>query len=134
MPTCSAKMEVTAAGEKQALPFLDEMSGHPSMARYLNQGSEVQIFAFARELLNSDYRTENGCLILDIQMHGLSALDLQQELLATGSTIPVIFITAFDSVEVREQPRKLGAAGYLHKPVDDQALFDAIIWALGKSP
>ncbi|MGD8383282.1 MAG: hypothetical protein PVJ11_14125 [Syntrophobacterales bacterium] len=41
---CSAKMEVTSAVEKEGLPFLDEMSGHPSMTRYLNNGYEIISF------------------------------------------------------------------------------------------
>jgi len=46
-----------------------------------------------------------------------------------GIDIPVIFLTAFDSNEVRQQARKAGAAGYFRKPVDDQALLDTIRWA-----
>jgi FixJ family two-component response regulator len=91
---------------------------------------QVQTYASAMEFLNSDYREENACLIADVRMPGLSGLDLQRELLAKGSTIPVIFITAFDTPETREQARALGAAGYFRKPVDDQALLDAIQWAL----
>lgn len=44
--------------------------------------------------------------------------------------MPVIFITAFDSKEIRQQAKEAGAAGYLRKPVDDQALLDTIHWAL----
>lgn len=41
---CSAKMKVASVVEKEGLPFLDEMSGHPSMARYLNNGYEIISF------------------------------------------------------------------------------------------
>jgi FixJ family two-component response regulator len=44
--------------------------------------------------------------------------------------MPVIFLTAFDSNEIRQQAKQAGAAGYFRKPVDDQALLDTIQWAL----
>jgi FixJ family two-component response regulator len=96
-------------------------------------GLEVVTFASARDFLDSDYRRENVCLIVDIQMPDLSGLDLKRELLKAGSTIPVIFITAFDSAAVRQQARQVQAAGYFRKPVDDRALLDAIDWALSDS-
>ncbi len=111
----------------------DDESVRRALRRLLRSaGLEATTFASAREFLDSDYRTENACLILDIQMPGLSGLDLQRELQAAGSTLPVIFITAFDSAETREEARSLGAAGYFQKPVDDQALLDAIQWVLSE--
>jgi CheY-like chemotaxis protein len=48
--------------------------------------------------------------------------------------LPVIFLTAFDSEEIREQAKAQGGLGYFRKPVDDQALLDSIQWALSKNP
>jgi FixJ family two-component response regulator len=60
----------------------------------------------------------------------LSGLELKQKLAERGIIIPVIFLTAFDSNEIRQHARQAGAAGYLRKPVDDQALLDTIHWAI----
>ena len=54
----------------------------------------------------------------------------QEKLIQRGSKIPVIFVTAFDTQETREQARQGGAVGYFRKPVDDQALLDVVKWAL----
>ena len=112
----------------------DDESVRRALKRLLRSaGLEVVTFASARDFLDSDYRRENVCLIVDIQMPGLSGLDLKRELLKAGSAIPVIFITAFDNAKVRKQARQLQAAGYFRKPVDDRALLDAVDWALGDS-
>ena len=60
----------------------------------------------------------------------MNGLELQRELAARGSNLPVIFITGYDTEEVRRQADKEGIYGYFRKPVDDQALLDAIRWAL----
>jgi FixJ family two-component response regulator len=112
----------------------DDESVRRALRRLLHSwGLRATTFASATEFLDSGPCEEDACLIADIRMPGLGGLDLQRELLAKGSTIPVIFITAFDTAETRKQARALGAAGYFRKPVDDQALLDAIRWALSKN-
>ena len=95
---------------------------------------DVQTFASGREFLDSNYRNQNACLIVDIKMPGMSGIELQQKLVAKGSELPVVFITAFDTEEMRGEAKKAGAAGYFRKPVDDQALLDSIQWALSSPP
>ena len=97
-------------------------------------GIEAQSFASAREFLNSGFREQNACLIVDVKMRGLGGLELHQELIARGGSLPVIFLTAFDSEEIREQAKAQGGLGYFRKPVDDQAMLDSIQWALSKNP
>ena len=63
-------------------------------------------------------------------MPGMSGIELQQKLVERGFKLPVIFITGFDTAKTRRQAMKSGASGYFRKPVDDQALLDAIQWAL----
>jgi FixJ family two-component response regulator len=109
----------------------DDESVRRALQRLLHSaGLRARTFPSATEFLDSGSREEDACLIADIRMPGLGGLDLQRELLAEGSTIPVIFITAFDTQETRKRARALGAVGYFRKPVDDQALLDAIRWAL----
>jgi CheY-like chemotaxis protein len=69
---------------------------------------------------------------LDIRMPGLTGHDVQARLRKRGATIPVIALSAQDDVETRERARELGAMTFFRKPVDDQALLDAINWLLGK--
>jgi FixJ family two-component response regulator len=63
-------------------------------------------------------------------MPGSTGFDLQQRLVLQGIRIPVIVISASDDALIREHARKLGAAAFFRKPVDDQALLDAIWWAI----
>jgi FixJ family two-component response regulator len=100
----------------------------------LSMHMDVETFASGREFLDSDYRDQNACLIVDVKLPGISGMELQQKLVGKGSKLPVIFVTAFDNEETRDQAKKVGAAGYFQKPVDDQALLDSIQWALSSQP
>jgi FixJ family two-component response regulator len=66
-------------------------------------------------------------------MPGLSALSLPSLLASEEGSTPVIFITAHDTAEHRAAAKEAGAAGYFRKPVDDQALLDAIEWAMNRA-
>jgi FixJ family two-component response regulator len=94
------------------------------------EGKDVRAFESARQFLDSKFTDRNACLVTDVKMRGISGLELQQKLIDRGSELPVILITGFDTEETRAQARKLGVAAYFRKPVDDQALLDAIQWAL----
>ncbi|MBW2538374.1 MAG: response regulator [Deltaproteobacteria bacterium] len=98
----------------------------------ISEGMEVLTFKSANDFLKFKFREKNACLITDIRMKGLSGLDLQQKLTERGSKIPIIFVTAFDTPETRNQAKRGGAVGYFRKPVDDQALLDTILWAISK--
>ena len=97
---------------------------------FISAGMEIQAFEAAEDLLNRQLKEKKACVISDIKMKGLSGLELKQKLAERGVKIPVIFLTAFDSNEIRQQAKQVGAAGYLRKPVDDQALLDTIHWAM----
>ena len=97
---------------------------------FISADMKVLTFKSSEDLLKCKLREEKTCLITDIKMKGLSGLELQQQLTQRGIKIPAIFLTAFDSNESRQRAKQAGAAGYLQKPVDDQALLDTIKWAL----
>ena len=97
---------------------------------FLSAEMDVQTFERAEDLLECQLREENACLIIDIIMQGLGGIGLQKQLAQRGIKIPAIFLTAIESKDSRQQAKKAGAAGYLQKPVDDQALLDTIKWAL----
>ena len=97
---------------------------------FISADMEVKTFEAAEDLLKCQLREQNTCLISDIKLKGLSGLELKQKLAEREVKIPVIFLTAFDSNEIRQQAKQAGAAGFFRKPVDDQALLDSIQWSL----
>lgn len=77
-------------------------------------GFEAMTFTSAEAFLSCARREEPACIICDVQMPGMSGIDLYEALLAEGSRVPVIFITAFSMDRVRQRAGK--AACVLHKP------------------
>jgi two-component system, LuxR family, response regulator FixJ len=67
-----------------------------------------------------------GCLVLDIRMPGLGGLELQEELLKRGSTLPIIFITGHGDVPMAVEAMQKGAVDFIQKPFRDQDLLDRI--------
>lgn len=94
---------------------------------------EAHAFMSVEAFLEAEISDENACLICDVAMRGTSGLELPALLARAGRHLPVIFVTAHDTPETRELAQRSGAAAYFHKPVDDQALLDAIAWALATS-
>ena len=127
--------EMNSAVREETMPTIyivdDDESVLKAMKRLIrSMNMDVKIFSSGQEFLNSDFRDQNACLIADIKMPVMGGMELQEKLVAQGSKLPVIFITAFDSKNLRSQAKEAGAAGYFQKPVDDQALLDLIQWAL----
>jgi len=114
----------------------DEPSICTAYARLVRSAKmQPRTFASVEDFLRSDFTDENACVISDIQMPGTNGLDLPSLLARAGHRVPVIFVTAHDTPETRCRAQSAGAAGYFRKPVDDQALLDAIAWAIsGKHP
>ena len=75
-------------------------------------------FAFesAEDFLRSPRVDDSACLITDVQMPGMSGLDLQDRLIAQGNRIPIIFITAFPEQAIRSRAEARGALAFLEKP------------------
>ena len=86
--------------------------------------------AAAEDYLRSNEYGTSSCLIIDIQMPGMSGADLQAQLIAEGNFTPIIFMTAFDNEKIRARVLKAGAFGYLKKPFDDSALVRCLEKAL----
>src|SRR5258708_14285844 len=89
-------------------------------------GFAVETFASAEEFLGSDRLAKTSCLILDIHMPGMNGLELQKRLMASGSAVPIIFITSFTDDRARAQAMNTGPAGYLANPFSDHALLNCI--------
>lgn len=93
-------------------------------------GYSVQLFDSAEKLLASDTLSALDCMVSDIQMPGMSGLQMYQKLLDRGYSIPVIFITASSDSASRGFAEKLGACDYLAKPFDSDDLIDSIEGAI----
>ncbi len=91
---------------------------------------EVETFSCAEEFLKTPKCSKTSCIIIDIRMPGLTGFDLQRKLKEQGIRIPVIVISASDDTQTRDLARELGAVAFFRKPIDDQALLDAIEWVV----
>ncbi|MEI6000455.1 response regulator [Paraburkholderia bengalensis] len=79
---------------------------------------DVRLYASAEAFLSTGISSHVACIISDVQMPGMSGLDMYRHLLDQGVTLPIIFISAFASDAVRRQALDLGALCVLTKPVD----------------
>lgn len=105
----------------------DDESLCRSLARFLRaSGIESVAYLAAEDFLRDAARPPFDCLVLDIQFGGMSGIELAQRLADGGSTIPVIFITAHDQPNVREQALRAGCAAYLRKSDQGEAVLEAL--------
>ena len=93
-------------------------------------GYVVHTFATAEEFLHSDRRNDFACVIADVQMPGMSGVQLQDHLRAQGYPVPFIFFTAFPDEKTRTQALAAGAICYLTKPFDGDSLIQSLQGAL----
>jgi FixJ family two-component response regulator len=95
-------------------------------------GLPSKAFANAQEFLRSQHSEGPSCLILDVQLPGLSGLDFQQALLDAGFQIPIVFITGHGDIPMSVKAMKSGAVEFLTKPFRDEDLLGAIQQALDR--
>ena len=96
-------------------------------------GLNVQTFASAHEFLISPRPDVPSCLVLDVQLPGVSGLDLQQQLAEGNAPMPIIFITGHGDIPMTVRAMKAGAVEFLTKPFGDDVLLHAIGHALERS-
>jgi len=89
-------------------------------------GFESKTYASAETFLNQVNFDRPGCLIVDVRMHGMSGLELQQVLNERGIALPVIIITGHGDVPMAVQAMKAGAVDFLEKPYDNEVLITRI--------
>ena len=97
-------------------------------------GYPVASFGSAEEFLSSDQLEQTACLISDMQMPGMSGIDLQNQLIARGYRLPVIFITAYSNSKARMQALASGALGFFDKPFSEERLISCLDQALAQRP
>ena len=89
-------------------------------------GLNVAAFTSAEEFLSSGCLAGSACLILDVDLPGMSGIDLQQQLNASSQHIPIIFISGQSDEQTRKRALKAGAAGFFKKPFSIDSLLDTI--------
>jgi FixJ family two-component response regulator len=109
----------------------DDESLRAAVLRLLDAaGFEACDYASTGDFLLHSPRDRPGCVLLDVRLPGTSGLDLQAALPGQGFTLPVVFMTGYADVASSVTAMKAGAVDFLEKPIQRQALFDAIRRAL----
>ena len=105
----------------------DDRSMRASTERLVRSiGYAVQTFASARDFLAAPRPQGPACLVLDVRLPGLSGLDLQRELIESGTQIPIIFMTGHGDIPMTVHAMKAGAVEFLTKPFRPRDLLAAI--------
>jgi FixJ family two-component response regulator len=98
-----------------------------ALARFLRAaGMQAVSYPSAEAFLVDRGRSRFNCLVIDVQLRGISGIELNQMLAASGSTTPVIFNTAHDRPDVRARAMRTGCSAYLRKSATGEAVIEAI--------
>lgn len=115
--------------ERRPLVYIvdDDAAIRDSLSMLMSSvGLDSRAYASAPEFLEAYDPSLDACLVADIRMPGMSGLELQQELIARGAPIPLLFITGHGDVPMAVQAILDGAADFLQKPFRDQDLIDRV--------
>jgi FixJ family two-component response regulator len=123
-------LETGAAGALVAVVD-DDVSVRESLEALLRSaGLRVEVFSSAEEFLVSSARELPQCLVLDVELPEASGLELQRRLAAVAAPVPIVFITGYGDIPMSVSAMKAGAAEFLTKPLQPDALLDAVTQAL----
>jgi FixJ family two-component response regulator len=116
-------------------PLLACVDDDPSVCEAIMEllkasGFSAETFLSAEDFLQFARLENTSCLITDVQLGGMSGLQLQSHLTDSGYGIPIIFITAFPDERMRERALRAGAVCFLSKPVTKEGLLTCIRTAL----
>lgn len=113
--------------ERKVCVVDDDVSLRRALRRLITgAGFSVDTFESAEAFLSAQRDVDTACLVLDVNLGGLSGFELYERLAASGRSIPVIFITAYDNPSYRERALAAGAVAYFRKPFDDEPLIEAL--------
>ena len=105
----------------------DDVSAREGVASLIRSaGLNTKTFASGEECLAAARPKMPSCLVLDVNLPGLSGLDVQKELIRWGAQIPIIFLTGHGDIPMTVSAVKAGATDFLTKPFDDEHLLAAI--------
>ena len=107
----------------------DDDSVRKGLSRLMRSaGIESHAYDNPESFLAEAHNEAHACILMDITMPRMNGLELSAQLREKGITLPVIAISARDDDDTRQLARDLGVRFFMRKPVDDQALLDAISW------
>jgi FixJ family two-component response regulator len=103
----------------------------PSVCKALSRliksaGFRVKTYGSAREFLDVGHTEGADLLVIDVRMPDMNGLDLQSHLAASGHTIPIVFITAYENGKAKTNAMAAGAVDFFQKPFDEKDLLGAI--------
>jgi FixJ family two-component response regulator len=131
--TYKAKEYKMKKKEKIVYVVDDDESVRKSLSRlFRSAGLNIETFSSPEDFLKDSRQNENACIVADLLMPGSTGFDLAERLTAERIHIPLIVIAATSNTQIRQQAHDLGAVAFFQKPVDDQALLDAVLWAIIK--
>ena len=111
----------------------DDVSVREGVASLVRSaGLEAKALASGQEFLALQRPEIPSCLVLDVQLPGLSGLDVQQELVRSGANLPIIFLTGYGDIPMTVRAIQAGAAGFLTKPFEKEELLSAIRRCFGR--
>ena len=93
-------------------------------------GYTVEAFPSAADFLASRLLPETACLIADVNMPGMTGIELHRYMVDAGYAIPTILVTAYPDESVKDRAQRGGVVAYLCKPVDDNHLERCMLSAL----
>jgi FixJ family two-component response regulator len=109
----------------------DDDSVRKGLSRLMRSaGIESHAYGSPESFLAEVHNEDHACILMDITMPRMNGLELSARLKEKGIALPVIAISARDDDDTRQLARDLGVRFFLRKPVDDQALLDAIAWVM----
>ena len=112
----------------------DDASIRRSLTLFLSANNyQVESFSSSEEYLAREEFSGTGCLVLDVNLEGKNGFDLQEELAALNSHLPIIFITGRGNIHMSVHALKKGAVNFLEKPFADDELLQSINEALAMS-
>jgi FixJ family two-component response regulator len=112
----------------------DDISVRVATCRLVrSHGYVAYAFASPDEFLQSKQAADTSCVIADVQMPGMTGIELQSLLRTQGRTLPMIFITAFPDEQIRARALKAGAIAFLSKPFEGNKLIEHLNSAVGSS-
>jgi FixJ family two-component response regulator len=117
------------------IPLISVVDDDEGMRRSLDAlvrslGYHVATFRSAEEFLSSAERQKSSCVISDIQMPGMSGIELMAEIGASPAAVPVILISAFPNEKMQLEANAAGAYRFLKKPFDGERLIEYLDQAL----
>lgn len=105
----------------------DDASVRRSLTRLLrSRGLSVEAFASAEDFLARAPSDAGGCVLLDVQMSGMNGLELHERMSEVGIFLPVVFLTGKGDIPMSVHAMKHGAVDFLVKPIEEDALFQAL--------